>query len=282
MPEVLSPEVTRAFLEERLGLLKQLPTFGEPDEEMYSSYSMARKFAMAHSHKTNRGKREIAIDLDMNVPELEALFIGQSVLDIGCGQGKFSNEIARLKKTTVTALDQDAEVMAGLQETKHLRKIQGSGSNVQDVLGDEQFDIVLSAYSSLHWATDGDEKVGAITSALRATRVGGKTIFIPVSADIDHREANRRGLKVGIIRGYNGTATKDQIEANRDVVKVTDWLEVLALATLFEKEESGQIDCTFVSSRDNSRGIPIANRLSGPNDPRQERYSAIVDVLSEV
>lgn len=277
---VLNAEATREMLIERNANLQGLPEFGEPTVEAYGAYSESLDFSMSIVHKTNRGKQAIAADLNMNVSELESLCAGKSVLDVGCGEGKFSQDLARLKRTDVTALDYDAEILSKVTERKNLETVLGSGFDIQEVLGDREFDVVISAFSSVHWARNADQKQRAISSALQACKIGGKTIFIPISADIDHREATRNALNRGIIRGY-GPASPEQIKRGKDSIAVSDWLEFVGLNTLLSEEEAGKIDCTFVSSRDNARAIPIARAFRNDGDPTQERYSAIVEVLEK-
>lgn len=276
---VLNPSATRELLVDHIEMIEGAPEFGEPTTQALTAFGENLDELKKITHKTSRGKREISIDLSMTVSELEELFIGKSVLDIGCGQGRFSSEIARLKKTKVTALDSDPEVLEQVRGSKNLTPVLGSGLDLQSTLGDEEFDVVVSAYSSLLWARNPEEKSRALQSAIRACRVGGKTIFIPIAQHLEHRKADRRSLGVGIVRGFPNSTPED-LERLKDAQRVHDWNDVVVMRELLGLEEQGAVDCTFVSSRDNARGLPVTRMLNGPNDPTQECYSVIADVVS--
>ncbi|HXE09899.1 MAG TPA: class I SAM-dependent methyltransferase [Verrucomicrobiae bacterium] len=279
MPRTLSPEETYDLIIDQVERLESLPTFGEPTAEDYALYQQMQLRDKAYAHQLNRGKRQIALELNMNMSEFEAQFIGKTILDVGCGVGMLSNELSRLKKTQVTALDSDPEVLNHVKEGKNIRAVQGSGYDLPAAVGDERFDVVIVSYSSLFWAGDGKEKRAAITSPLAATAVGGQSIFIPVIADIGARDRNRRILEIyGDAEDRQGGDVKAEvIEA---AVRVGDWLDVLAVTTLLDQEEAGAIESTFVSSRENARQIPLIRNLPpGEASPVLERYSALATVL---
>lgn len=279
MPRTLSPEETHDLIIDHVERLEGLPTFGEPTPEDYALSEEMQLRDKAYVHKVNRGKRQLALELNMNMSEFETLFIGKTVLDVGCGVGTLSNELSRLKKTQITALDSDAEVLSCVKEGKNVRAVQGSGYDLAAALGDEKFDVVMVSYSSNFWARDSDEKRASILSPLASTVTGGTSIFIPVVADMGARERNRRVLeRHSQVQDRSGdTVDTEVIEA---ALRVLDWLDVLAVNTLLGKEEEGEIDCTFVSSRENARNIPLINNLPpGEVSPVLQRYSAMATVL---
>lgn len=279
MPRTLSPGETYDLIIDHVERLEGLPTFGEPTPEDYALYEEMQLRDKAYVHKVNRGKRQLALELNMNMSEFEAQFIGKTILDVGCGVGTLSNELSRLKKTQITALDSDAEVLSHVKEGKNVRAVQGSGYDLEAALGDEKFDVVVISYSSSFWARDGDEKLASILSPLVSTAIGGKSIFIPVVADMGARERNRRVLKThSQAQDRRGdTVDTEVIEAS---LRVADWLDVLAINTLLNQEEEGEIDCMFVSSRENARSIPLINNLPpGEVSPVLQRYSAMATVL---
>jgi SAM-dependent methyltransferase len=269
MSRNLSGEETRDLLIDYVEGLETIPGFGEPTEHMYELRREDLDFSRSIIHTVNRGKRLISMELNMTVKELEALFIGKSVLDVGCGSGVLSRDLARLKRTRVTALDKDPEMLAQIKENPDLKVVQGSGFDVKAAVGDEKFDIGIVSYSSNYWAETGEEKTASILSPLGSIAAGGKLIIIPVLADPAQKEAIRRELE-SLSRSGLKPEKRDKLAA---LVRVGDWLDVLAIDTLLEQEEHGAIACTFASSRENTRDYTLST------GHRYQRYSAVADVL---
>lgn len=263
---------------ERVETLEGGATFGEPAPEDYDSFARIIGQDKAYLHQTNRGKRLIALELDTTVGELEARFAGKTILDVGCGEGVLSRELAYLKKTKVTALDIDPEALSHVRESADLKPVLGSGYDIAGAVGGERFDVVIASYSSLFWAKNADDKRAAIVSALGSTAEGGETIFVPIISDIDARERNRRNLGTSqALHGRMGDAiSKEELSAS---IRVSDWLDVLAMRTLLGEEEQGSIECEFVSSRENTRNAPLIKGLPPGESPTLQRYSAIATVL---
>lgn len=278
--EILSPAETRNFIINHVEYVESRTDFGPPTSEEIDTFSeiMDQNLAIAE-YKTNRGIREISADLDLNVSQAEAMFMGKSVLDIGCGAGVLSSQISRLKRTRVTALDIDPEKIAKISSRKNLTPVIGSAYNLPEALGDGKFQIVVSAFSGHHWVKSPDKKVTAIMSALDACEPGGKVLLIPLLSNVAHATENRKALDRG--RDRNGVKlSEEKLEQVKRFMRVYDWIDVLSVDTLLEQEEAGRIDCTFVSSRDNKLRIPVLNALRGEDDPAQDRYSAIIEVLA--
>jgi len=88
---------------------------------------------------------------------------GERILDVGCGTGQLTAEIAR-SGATVTGLDKSAEMLAEARKNY---------PDLQFVLGDaagfqfpEPFDAVFSN-AALHWVKDAEAAVKSIATALR-------------------------------------------------------------------------------------------------------------------
>ena len=278
MPRNLSPEDTRNLLVEHVETLEGGDTFGEPVPEEYGLFARVIGQDKTYMHKVNRGKRLIALELDMNVGELEARFAGKTILDVGCGEGVLSRELAYLKKTKVTALDTDPEALSHVKESPDLKPVLGSGFDIASAVGDERFDVVIAAYSSTFWAGNSEEKRASILSPIGATASGGETIFVPIISDIDARERNRRILATSqATQGRMGDAiSREELVAS---LCVADWLDVMAIRTLLGEEEQGNIECEFVSSRENARELPLIKGLPPGTSPTLQRYSAIATAL---
>lgn len=272
-----SIEATRELLLANLADIEASALLVEPTLDEIAAFGTTLDDQKAITHKTNRGKREVAEDLNINVSDLEAMFVGKSVLDIGCGEGVFSQEIARLKRTRVTAVDYDPVVLSRVPKLKNLRSVEGSGYDLQSAIGDEEFDIVVSAYSSLLWARSPHEKLLGLTGALQSTRVGGTTLFVPISQHIEHRKLDRAANAQGIVRGFPHASEQD-VQRLTSAMKVADWSEALMMNALLRMEKEGAVNLSFVPSRNNAKRIPIHPLFNGINDPRQEAYSAIVTI----
>jgi trans-aconitate methyltransferase len=94
---------------------------------------------------------------------------GERILDVGCGTGQLTREIARSGATAV-GLDKSAEMLAEARKNY---------PELQFVLGDaarfdfaEPFDAVFSN-AALHWVKDAE---GAVQSIAKALRPGGRFI----------------------------------------------------------------------------------------------------------
>jgi trans-aconitate methyltransferase len=94
---------------------------------------------------------------------------GERLLDIGCGTGQLTAEIAR-SGATVTGLDKSAEMLAEARKNY---------PDLAFVLGDaasfhfpEPFDAVFSN-AALHWVKNAE---GAVSSIARALRPGGRFV----------------------------------------------------------------------------------------------------------
>jgi trans-aconitate 2-methyltransferase len=99
----------------------------------------------------------------------------ESILDIGCGNGKITAEIAvRVPKGTVVGVDASNAMIEFASAHFGPEKF----SNLRFRLGDarrlpfkNEFDLVVS-FNALHWIPEQDEALGSIRSALRSDGVG--------------------------------------------------------------------------------------------------------------
>ncbi len=98
-----------------------------------------------------------------------------SILDIGCGTGKLTIELARLaSKGSVTGIDPSQEML------QKARKISGEVKNIklihmhaQSMEFSEMFDLVFSN-STFQWIKEQHEVIGLV---LRSLRTGGRIAF---------------------------------------------------------------------------------------------------------
>jgi len=90
---------------------------------------------------------------------------GERILDVGCGTGQLTAEIAR-SGATVVGLDKSAEMLAEARKNyPHLAFVLGDAASFQF---SEPFDAVFSN-AVLHWVKDAEGAVASIARALRAS-----------------------------------------------------------------------------------------------------------------
>jgi trans-aconitate 2-methyltransferase len=114
-------------------------------------------------------------DAGMELIEISRVRATDSVLDIGCGTGKLTIELARLAaKGAVVGIDPSAEMleraMTLSSETENLRFVRTGAESIDFV---ERFDIAFSN-SALQWVTEQRE---AIRRAYKSLKSGGRIAF---------------------------------------------------------------------------------------------------------
>jgi trans-aconitate methyltransferase len=101
----------------------------------------------------------------------------EHVLDVGCGDGKITEEIARaLPHGTVVGVDASPEMIAYAQDTFPLGKhanLRFAVMDAREIAFMHQFDLVFSN-AALHWVDDHEAILRGASSALKA---GGKLVI---------------------------------------------------------------------------------------------------------
>jgi len=278
---VADNEVARATLFEHVQTLESDPNFGEPTLQMVADYGEMLDQRMRESHQTDRGSQQLSVALDMPRNRFEGLFARKSVLDVGCGEGVLDRQLATNKKTLITALDHNPKVLAKIPPRPNLRTVEGSGDDLQAAVGDEEFDVVFVAFSTLTWARTAVQARRGIESALAACKVGGMAIFIPLIQHPQSHEAYKAALAKGNVPGYaDGQVDPAGIEFAINCVRMEDWMRSTKLRTFEAAENSGRIACSYVASALNRRRLSLNSRL-GLNHPRYEDYSLVATVLEK-
>lgn len=261
---------SREILEGFVDFVESQPDNIEPEDQELDDFLAYNQ--LLGMHETGRNKNHLANLLNMNVSDLERLFDGKSVLDVGCGEGKLTRDISLLKKTKVTALDHDPEVLDKVIRRKNVDIVEGSGFDLEAAVGDEEFDVVVSSYSSFYWANNAEDIKTSLDSAISVCSLGGLVVLVPVVDDPSYRSLARDFL----------SRTAPPVE-ERDVARlarlsnIRDWLDVARIRTVFEKEEKGEIDPLYVPGRSNGDKGKV-NLVTGVPP---ETYSAIIEVVEK-
>jgi len=161
-------------IKERLGI-------GAPQQFCINQESLiARKQMLAdskeHSHAVDRTSLELGILVLATVTGMENECRRSRVLDIGCGRGRFGEQMARNARAKLTFLDMDPQIMAGISPRAGDIVI-GDGRLLP--FEDESFEKTFSTFSSIVWAETPVETIQALNEALRVTETGGSTFLLP-------------------------------------------------------------------------------------------------------
>ncbi|MBW3630086.1 MAG: methyltransferase domain-containing protein [Gemmatimonadetes bacterium] len=146
------------------------------DEDFYELYSPLLP------EQESRGEAE-------TVFELLDLGPGSRVLDLGCGWGRHSVELARLG-CSVVGLDQSAVLLERARRlaTERGVHVEWVRAEMGAITWEGEFDAVLSLFSSLGYSGRDDGDVKVLRAAARALRTGGSFLL-----DTMHRDQVARG-----------------------------------------------------------------------------------------
>jgi trans-aconitate methyltransferase len=95
---------------------------------------------------------------------------GEHILDVGCGTGQLTSEIAA-SGAQVVGLDQSSEMIAA--SSKNFPEVHFEVGDIAAATYDSEFDAVFSN-AALHWVKD---QPRAITAIARALKPGGRLVF---------------------------------------------------------------------------------------------------------
>ncbi|MDD4950259.1 trans-aconitate 2-methyltransferase [Sulfuricurvum sp.] len=95
----------------------------------------------------------------------------ESILDVGCGDGKITDYLSTLTSGKVVGIDLNPDMIAFAK--KQFKRPDFQQMDAQNILFEDRFDVVFSN-AALHWAHDHDAVVQGIYKALKS---GGKAIL---------------------------------------------------------------------------------------------------------
>ena len=139
---------------------------------------------------------------NLGAPALELLApqAGERILDIGCGEGTLTAQIAA-RGAAVVGIDRSQEML----DAARARGLDVRLMDAEQLAFEREFDAVFSN-AALHWVRDHDALLDGIARALRAggrfvAEFGGQGNIAAIEAAVNHVLARRR-LPPGIRRYY--------------------------------------------------------------------------------
>lgn len=124
-----------------------------------------------------RDAHQLSVMIGGTVSRLEEEMRGRTVLDIGCGQGRFGEAMARKAKAEMTFVDIDEEALAKISKRAGDIVL----ANAADLpFEDESFERTISAFSAMLWSETPHDAVRSLNEAVRVTETGGSVFLLPV------------------------------------------------------------------------------------------------------
>ncbi|WP_432947777.1 class I SAM-dependent methyltransferase [Kribbella sp. CA-253562] len=133
---------------------------------------------------------------------------GQSVLDVGCGEGLYSRLVSRLGATHVVATDASEEMIKQARERESVDQLGieylvGHAASLGEM---GEFDLALAIHL-LHYASDVRELLAMTTALASRIRSGGRLVGVVLNPDFDHGQQTQQfGFRLRPHAGGDGDA----------------------------------------------------------------------------
>jgi len=133
---------------------------------------------------------------------------GEQILDVGCGDGKITAEIARaLPRGTATGIDASRQMIAFARKIFPARQFSNLKFRVMDarqIKFDRRFDLIFSN-AALHWVDNHQAVLGGVASVLRSggrlvVSCGGKgnaqDVFVALRPEVRQKQWSKYFRKI--------------------------------------------------------------------------------------
>ncbi|HVX48230.1 MAG TPA: class I SAM-dependent methyltransferase [Candidatus Saccharimonadales bacterium] len=210
------------------------------------------------SYATARDAHYLSVMVGGTVSQIEDEMCRRTVLDIGCGQGRFGEAMARKAKAEMTFVDIDEEALAKISKKAGSIVV----ANAADLpFEDESFDRTISAFSAMLWSETPHDTLRSLNEAVRVTETGGSVFFLPVFSYLMPRKSI-------VARSEANPADSDHPLAHK-VMALQDHLVFTALERL---REEGGADISWKSfiGRGSATGL------------QSDTFSAIIDIKEPI
>ena len=163
---------------------------GEEDEFRITDEALEKRrlqleVARGLSYATSRDAHHISVMIGGTVSQIEGEMRCRTLLDVGCGQGRFGEAMARKAKAEMTFVDIDEEALAKISKRAGNIVL----ANATDLpFEDESFERTLSAFGAITWAETPHDAVRALNEAVRVTETGGSIFLLPAFSNIMQRK----------------------------------------------------------------------------------------------
>lgn len=233
-------------------------------EKALDSYKRLKDGALSGEEST-RGRpiQQIAMHMDVSNRDVINECRGKSVLDIGCGEGRFGQELRYSgAKAEITLVERDKDLMARVSD-KIGRKVVADACSLP--FGNDSFDRTFMTYSAITYADSPIAAVQALNEAVRVTKKGGSTFLLPFCNEMTSADMS---MATGLYLGIEG-CDYETAEDYFNVQAVTDYLVIRSLLRLIVEKKA---EITWFN----------AHGLLQNGKGETEVLSAIVDKVDDV
>jgi ubiquinone/menaquinone biosynthesis C-methylase UbiE len=253
-----------------LGLNTSSPYIATP-QDIESKRKEMQKSKETRGYERGRDVYQLAMLLNSTVKETEGEFASQTVLDIGCGVGKFGEAIARNAKAKVTFLDSDQSMLDFVSPKLGERKL-GDGRKLD--FSDDRFDKVITAFSSVYWAVTPVESVQALNEAIRVTETGGSTLLLPLLSNT----AETRSTATALAHAQQDVdMTVPFLEQRVAHDKVTAAQGYALIRSLLNLSENGFVAITWIDHKGTNANGNEADHISVIIDKLQQTPPEVLE-----
>lgn len=177
--------------------------------------SFQEDYLKIYAHRTDEAARE---EIDHIIQQLQ-LINGQHILDLCCGNGRHSRQLAR-QGFVVTAVDLSDVLLAEARRlTEDNLSVEYVQCDVRDIAYEQEFDAVLNLFTSFGYFEEVDENQRVLERIKQALKPGGRFVV-----DFLNPSFVKRSLVPYSERKQNGLIIKETRTIEEPFVR--KWIEV--------------------------------------------------------